>query len=38
MAERIARDAVAGDVVLIFSNGSFGGLHGELLERLKEDG
>ncbi len=31
---RLGREARPGDVVLVFSNGSFGGLHGKLLARL----
>jgi UDP-N-acetylmuramate: L-alanyl-gamma-D-glutamyl-meso-diaminopimelate ligase len=34
IVERVARDAKRGDVVLVFSNGSFGGLHGKLVARL----
>jgi len=30
----VARHAQGGDVVLVFSNGGFGGIHGKLLERL----
>ncbi|MBI3179068.1 MAG: hypothetical protein HYZ27_05365 [Deltaproteobacteria bacterium] len=32
---RLVEETRAGDVVLIFSNGSFGGLHGKLLARLE---
>jgi UDP-N-acetylmuramate: L-alanyl-gamma-D-glutamyl-meso-diaminopimelate ligase len=35
IAERIGRSAGPGDVVLIMSNGGFGGLHGKLLDRLE---
>jgi UDP-N-acetylmuramate: L-alanyl-gamma-D-glutamyl-meso-diaminopimelate ligase len=34
IAERLGDSAGPGDVVLIMSNGGFGGLHGKLLERL----
>jgi len=30
----IARNAQGGDVVVVFSNGGFGGIHGKLLDRL----
>lgn len=30
----LAREAAAGDVVLVMSNGAFGGIHGKLLEAL----
>ena len=30
----VARTAQGGDVVVVFSNGGFGGIHGKLLERL----
>jgi UDP-N-acetylmuramate: L-alanyl-gamma-D-glutamyl-meso-diaminopimelate ligase len=30
----IAKNALGGDVVVVFSNGGFGGIHGKLLERL----
>jgi UDP-N-acetylmuramate: L-alanyl-gamma-D-glutamyl-meso-diaminopimelate ligase len=36
IVERVAREAHRGDVVLVFSNGAFGGLHGKLLSRLAE--
>ncbi|NJM56064.1 MAG: hypothetical protein HC841_09385 [Verrucomicrobiae bacterium] len=29
-----AEEAKAGDVLCVFSNGGFGGIHGKLLERL----
>jgi UDP-N-acetylmuramate: L-alanyl-gamma-D-glutamyl-meso-diaminopimelate ligase len=35
IAEYLSADAKAGDVVLIMSNGGFGGLHSKLLERLQ---
>jgi len=35
IADRLGTSTVAGDVVLIMSNGGFGGLHGKLLERLQ---
>jgi UDP-N-acetylmuramate: L-alanyl-gamma-D-glutamyl-meso-diaminopimelate ligase len=31
----IAKEAEGGDVVCVFSNGGFGGIHGKLLDRLK---
>jgi UDP-N-acetylmuramate: L-alanyl-gamma-D-glutamyl-meso-diaminopimelate ligase len=34
IAAHVGRHAVGGDVVVVFSNGGFGGLHGKLLERL----
>ena len=34
LVEAIAREAKAGDHVLVMSNGGFGGIHGKLLERL----
>jgi UDP-N-acetylmuramate: L-alanyl-gamma-D-glutamyl-meso-diaminopimelate ligase len=34
LVEAVAREAKAGDHVLIMSNGSFGGIHGKLIERL----
>jgi UDP-N-acetylmuramate: L-alanyl-gamma-D-glutamyl-meso-diaminopimelate ligase len=30
----IAKNALGGDVVVVFSNGGFGGIHGKLLDRL----
>src|SRR5215471_15938319 len=30
----VARNAQGGDVVCVFSNGGFGGIHGKLLERI----
>jgi UDP-N-acetylmuramate: L-alanyl-gamma-D-glutamyl-meso-diaminopimelate ligase len=30
----VSKNAVGGDVVVVFSNGGFGGIHGKLLERL----
>jgi UDP-N-acetylmuramate: L-alanyl-gamma-D-glutamyl-meso-diaminopimelate ligase len=30
----VAKHAQGGDVVCVFSNGGFGGIHGKLLERL----
>ena len=30
----VAQSAEGGDVVVVFSNGGFGGIHGKLLERL----
>ncbi len=35
IAERVARDAQDGDVVLVMSSGAFGGVHEKILERLK---
>jgi UDP-N-acetylmuramate: L-alanyl-gamma-D-glutamyl-meso-diaminopimelate ligase len=36
LIEAIAREAHAGDRVLVMSNGGFGGIHGKLLERLAQ--
>jgi UDP-N-acetylmuramate: L-alanyl-gamma-D-glutamyl-meso-diaminopimelate ligase len=30
----VSKNALGGDVVVVFSNGGFGGIHGKLLERL----
>jgi UDP-N-acetylmuramate: L-alanyl-gamma-D-glutamyl-meso-diaminopimelate ligase len=35
---QLADDAQAGDQVLVMSNGSFGGLHGRLLDVLRQRG
>jgi len=35
IVDHIGRNAQGGDVVCIFSNGAFGGIHGKLLERLR---
>ncbi len=35
IVDHIAKGAEGGDVVCVFSNGGFGGIHGKLLERLK---
>mgnify|MGYP001573749210 CR=1 FL=1 len=34
IVEHVAKTACAGDVLCVFSNGGFGGIHGRLLERL----
>ena len=34
IVSHVARNAQGGDVVCVFSNGGFGGIHGKLLERL----
>ncbi len=34
IVELVGKTAKRGDVILVFSNGAFGGLHGKLLERL----
>src|SRR5579859_7807305 len=34
IVSHVARDAQGGDIVCVFSNGGFGGIHGKLLERL----
>src|ERR1700722_17315440 len=34
IVDHVARSAEGGDVVCVFSNGGFGGIHGKLLERL----
>jgi len=36
IVERVSQTATAGDVVLVFSNGDFGGLHGKLIARLNK--
>jgi UDP-N-acetylmuramate: L-alanyl-gamma-D-glutamyl-meso-diaminopimelate ligase len=36
IAQKIAAESSPGDVVLVMSNGGFGGLHGALLDRLTE--
>lgn len=36
IAKQVATNVQGEDVIVIFSNGSFGGLHGKLLERLKK--
>jgi UDP-N-acetylmuramate: L-alanyl-gamma-D-glutamyl-meso-diaminopimelate ligase len=35
IAERVAREAADGDVVLVMSSGAFGGVHEKILERLR---
>ncbi len=35
IVEHLAQGAEGGDVICVFSNGGFGGIHGRLLERLK---
>jgi UDP-N-acetylmuramate: L-alanyl-gamma-D-glutamyl-meso-diaminopimelate ligase len=35
LVDRLARDAVPGDHILIMSNGGFGGIHAKLLKRLQ---
>jgi UDP-N-acetylmuramate: L-alanyl-gamma-D-glutamyl-meso-diaminopimelate ligase len=30
----VAKNAQGGDIICVFSNGGFGGIHGKLLERL----
>ena len=34
IVSHVARSAQGGDIVVVFSNGGFGGIHGKLLERL----
>jgi UDP-N-acetylmuramate: L-alanyl-gamma-D-glutamyl-meso-diaminopimelate ligase len=34
IVEHVARATGGGDVVVVFSNGGFGGIHGKLLARL----
>ncbi|HSI05452.1 MAG: UDP-N-acetylmuramate--L-alanine ligase [Myxococcota bacterium] len=36
IADTVAAEAKAGDVVMVFSNGAFGGLHEKLIERLSK--
>ncbi len=38
IAEKVARDAKEGDVVLIMSSGAFGGVHEKILEALRRRG
>jgi UDP-N-acetylmuramate: L-alanyl-gamma-D-glutamyl-meso-diaminopimelate ligase len=35
IVEPLGRTAQGGEVVCVFSNGGFGGIHGKLLERLR---
>ena len=35
IVDHVAKNAQGGDVVCVFSNGGFGGIHAKLLERLK---
>jgi UDP-N-acetylmuramate: L-alanyl-gamma-D-glutamyl-meso-diaminopimelate ligase len=35
IVEHLGQNAQGGDVICVFSNGAFGGIHGKLLERLK---
>jgi len=37
IAERVARDAGEGDVILVMSSGAFGGVHEKILERLRAE-
>ena len=34
LSRTLRNSAQGGDVVVVFSNGGFGGIHGKLLERL----
>jgi UDP-N-acetylmuramate: L-alanyl-gamma-D-glutamyl-meso-diaminopimelate ligase len=34
IVSHVARNALGGDIICVFSNGGFGGIHGKLLERL----
>jgi UDP-N-acetylmuramate: L-alanyl-gamma-D-glutamyl-meso-diaminopimelate ligase len=34
----VTPDAKSGDILLVMSNGGFGGIHGKLLEALKQNG
>jgi UDP-N-acetylmuramate: L-alanyl-gamma-D-glutamyl-meso-diaminopimelate ligase len=36
IADLVAREAVDGDVVVVMSSGAFGGVHGKILDRLRE--
>ena len=38
IARRVAAEAKSGDVVIVMSSGSFGGVHEKILERLRERG
>jgi len=35
IVEHVGKRAEGGDIVCVFSNGGFGGIHNKLLERLK---
>ena len=35
IANHVAKEAIGGDVICVFSNGGFGGIHEKLLERLQ---
>jgi UDP-N-acetylmuramate: L-alanyl-gamma-D-glutamyl-meso-diaminopimelate ligase len=35
IVEHLGKNAQGGDVICVFSNGAFGGIHGKLIERLK---
>jgi len=37
IAERVAREAKEGDVILVMSSGAFGGVHEKILERLRAE-
>ena len=37
LIEAVVNDAQPGDVIVIMSNGGFGGIHGRLLEKLREN-
>jgi UDP-N-acetylmuramate: L-alanyl-gamma-D-glutamyl-meso-diaminopimelate ligase len=34
IVDHVAKQAQGGEIVIVFSNGGFGGIHGKLLERL----
>jgi UDP-N-acetylmuramate: L-alanyl-gamma-D-glutamyl-meso-diaminopimelate ligase len=34
IVQHLTKNALGGDVICVFSNGGFGGIHGKLLERL----
>jgi UDP-N-acetylmuramate: L-alanyl-gamma-D-glutamyl-meso-diaminopimelate ligase len=36
LADAAVAESLAGDRLLVMSNGGFGGIHGKLLERLRE--
>jgi len=38
IAESVGREAVEGDVVVVMSSGAFGGVHEEILRRLRGSG
>ncbi len=37
IVDLLAREAVSGDILLVLSNGGFGGIHQRLLDRLRAE-